>query len=94
VLARVRSEQGVAVLLSAHDMNPLLSVMDRIVYMAAGRAATGTTEQVIRTETLSELYGHHVDVIHVQGRILVVAGEESVIQDTRASDALVGLSGH
>jgi zinc/manganese transport system ATP-binding protein len=93
VLARITSEQHVAVLLSAHDMNPLLSVMDRIVYMADGRAATGTTEQVIRTETLSELYGHHVDVIRVHGRILVVAGEEPAIQDGRAAD-VAGMRGH
>ena len=29
-------------LISAHEMNPLLPVMDRIVYLAAGRAASGT----------------------------------------------------
>jgi zinc/manganese transport system ATP-binding protein len=94
LLARIAVEQGVAVLLSAHDMNPLLAVMDRIVYLAAGRAATGTTEQVIRTETLSELYGHHVEVIRVKGRVLVVAGDESAIQDVTAVNALVRLSGH
>ena len=61
-------------LLSAHEMNPLLPVMDRVVYLAGGRAASGTTEQVIQPEVLSELYGNHVDVLHVHGRILVVAG--------------------
>ena len=39
-------------------MNPLLPVMDRIVYLAGGRAASGTTDEVVRTETLSDLYGH------------------------------------
>ena len=61
-------------LISAHDMNPLLPVMDRIVYLAGGRAATGTTEEVVRTDVLSDLYGQHVDVIRVHDRILVVAG--------------------
>ena len=61
-------------LLSAHEMNPLLPVMDRIVYLAAGRAASGPTDEVVRSEVLSKLYGHHVDVIHVHGRVLVVAG--------------------
>jgi len=79
LLARIAKEQEVAVLISAHEMNPLLPVMDRIVYMAAGQAASGTTEQVVRAEVLSELYGHHVDVLNVHGRVLVVAGagEES-----------------
>jgi zinc/manganese transport system ATP-binding protein len=76
LLARIASEQHIAVLLSAHDMNPLLPVMDHVVYLAEGRAASGTTEQVVRTDTLSRLYGHHVEVLHVQGRVLVVSGTE------------------
>ncbi len=74
LLARVAAEHQVAVLLSAHEVNPLLPVMDRVVYIANGHAASGTTEQVIQAEVLSKLYGHHVDVLHVHGRILVVAG--------------------
>jgi zinc/manganese transport system ATP-binding protein len=74
LLARIAREQQISVLLSAHEMNPLLPVMDRIVYLAAGRAASGTTSEVVRTEVLSKLYGQHVDVIHVHGRVLVVAG--------------------
>ncbi len=74
LLARVAHEQRIAVLISAHEMNPLLPVMDRVVYLAGGRAASGTTAEVVRPEVLSGLYGHHVDVLHVHGRIIVVAG--------------------
>jgi len=74
LLSRIAAEQRIAVLISAHEMNPLLPVMDRIVYLAAGRAASGTAEQVVRTDVLSALYGHHVDVLRVHGRVLVVAG--------------------
>jgi zinc/manganese transport system ATP-binding protein len=74
LLARICREQGIAVLISAHEMNPLLPVMDRIVYLAAGRAASGSTEEVVRAEVLSKLYGHHVDVLNVHGRVLIVAG--------------------
>jgi zinc/manganese transport system ATP-binding protein len=74
LLHGIATEHGIAVLLSAHEMNPLLPVMDRVVYLAGGRAATGTTEEVIRTEVLTGLYGHHVDVLHVHGRVIVVAG--------------------
>jgi zinc/manganese transport system ATP-binding protein len=76
LLARIAADHHIAILLSAHDMNPLLPVMDRVVYLADGRAASGTTDQVVRTDTLSRLYGHHVEVIHVQGRVLVVSGAE------------------
>jgi zinc/manganese transport system ATP-binding protein len=76
LLSRISKEQGVAILISAHEMNPLLRAMDRVVYLAGGRAASGPTDEVVTTETLSRLYGHPVEVLHVQGRIIVVAGDE------------------
>jgi zinc/manganese transport system ATP-binding protein len=78
LLAAVAREQGIAVLLSAHDMNALLPVMDRIVYLAGGRAASGPTAEVVRPEVLSALYGYHVDVVRIHGRVLVVAGPNPV----------------
>lgn len=74
LVARLATEQQIAVLMSAHDINPLLPVMDRVVYLAEGRAAIGATSEVVRTEVLSALYGHHVDVVRVHDRILVAAG--------------------
>lgn len=75
LLARLTAEHEVSMLLATHDMNPLLPVMDRIVYVANGRAASGRTDDVVRTEVLTRLYGYHIDVIRVHGRILVVAAE-------------------
>jgi zinc/manganese transport system ATP-binding protein len=74
LVARVAREQRVAVLISAHEINPLLPVMDRIVYLAGGRAVHGRADEVVRGDVLSKLYGHHVDVLRVHGRVLVVAG--------------------
>jgi zinc/manganese transport system ATP-binding protein len=74
LLRRIASERRLAVLISAHEMNPLLPAIDRVVYLAGGRAVSGTAEEVIRSSVLSELYGHHVDVLRVHGRVIVVAG--------------------
>lgn len=74
LLARIAREQQIAVLISAHEINPLLGVMDRIVYLASGRAVSGRTDEVVRADVLSKLYGHHVDVLNVHGRVLIVAG--------------------
>jgi zinc/manganese transport system ATP-binding protein len=74
LLARIASEQEIAILISAHEMNPLFPVMERIVYLVRGRAASGTTEEVVRTDVLSKLYGREVEVLHIHGRVLVVAG--------------------
>ena len=76
LLSRIAKEQDVAVLLSAHDINPLLPVMDRVIYLAGGRAASGTTDEVVRSDVLSTLYGRHVDVFHAHGRVLVSVGDE------------------
>lgn len=73
LLKKLSREWGITVLVSAHDMNPLLGVMDQIVYLAHGRAASGATDTVVRTEILSALYGYHIDVIRVHGRVLVIA---------------------
>ncbi|MGO8824778.1 MAG: metal ABC transporter ATP-binding protein [Acidimicrobiales bacterium] len=74
LLHGLATEHEVAVLLSAHEMNALLPVMDRIVYLAGGRAASGGTDEVVRPDVLSALYGYHVDVLNVHGRVIVVAG--------------------
>jgi len=90
VLARLARAERIAVLLSAHDMNPLMPVMDRIVYVAAGRAAVGRTDEVVQPEVLSRLYGQHVDVIRVHGRVLVVAAPDGVDEvEAAAEDASV-----
>lgn len=83
LLRRFCVDSQVTILLSAHDMNPLLPVMDRIVYLANGRAVSGRTDEVVRTEVLSRLYGYHIDVIRVHGRVLVAAagGPEHIQAD-------------
>lgn len=80
LLGRICRERSVAVVLTAHDMNPLLPVMDRIVYLARGRAAVGTTDEVARSVVLSALYGRPIEVIRAAGRVLVVAGEQPPVQ--------------
>lgn len=72
LLRALASAQGVAVLVSAHDMNPLLHAVDRVVYLAGGRAAEGTVHEVVRGDVLTRLYGHPVDVVSVRDRLLVV----------------------
>jgi zinc/manganese transport system ATP-binding protein len=91
LVAGIARRQRLAVLISAHEINPLLPVMDQIVYLAAGRAVQGRTEDVITSDVLSRLYGHHVDVLNVHGRILVVAdvGQRAMDDDAPPDGAHV-----
>ncbi len=73
LLERICRQQGVSVLLVAHDVNPLLSYLDRVVYFGAGQAAVGPPGEVITAETLSRLYGVPIEVLTTaDGRLFVV----------------------
>ncbi len=86
LLEEISTTRGVSIVLSAHEMNPLLRVMDRIVYLTDGRAASGTTDEVVRSEVLSRLYGHHVDVLRLHGRVLVVAEPNAATDQLESHD--------
>jgi zinc/manganese transport system ATP-binding protein len=64
-VAERERERGAAVLVIAHDINPMLGRVDRVLYLARGRHRVGTPEEVLTTESLSELYGTRVDVLRV-----------------------------
>ncbi|MGH2836382.1 MAG: metal ABC transporter ATP-binding protein [Solirubrobacteraceae bacterium] len=82
LLARIAREQRIAVLISAHEMNALLPVMDRVVYLADGRAACGTADEIVRSDVLTRLYRHRVEVLRVNGRVIVVAGDSDDAEPT------------
>jgi zinc/manganese transport system ATP-binding protein len=75
LVASVCRSAGVATLLVAHDVNPLLPYLDRVVYLAGGRAVEGPVEQVVTTDTLSRLYGAPVEVLRASDGRLVVVGQ-------------------
>jgi zinc/manganese transport system ATP-binding protein len=74
LLERICRERAVTVLLVAHDVNPLLSYLDRVVYFGAGRAIVGEPREVITAATLSSLYGVPVEVLQTADGRLVVVG--------------------
>ena len=74
IIRRIARETGAAVLLVAHDVNPILSSIDRVVYIARGHVAVGTPEEVITSETLSKLYNSPVEVMKACDGALVVVG--------------------
>lgn len=75
LLDRLRRTHPVAIVITAHDMNLLLPVMDRIVYLAGGRAVTGSPEAVVRSDVLTRLYGRPIRVIRAEGRVMVIADD-------------------
>jgi zinc/manganese transport system ATP-binding protein len=64
LLARIRVELGVTILVVAHDLNPLLTVLDGAVYLLDGHAHFDTMDEVVNEDLLSHLYGTSIQVVH------------------------------
>jgi zinc/manganese transport system ATP-binding protein len=78
LVQRICRNEGVTVFLVAHDVNPILPYLDRVVYLAGGRGVEGPPREVIRSETLSELYGSPIEVLETSdGRLVVVGTPEA-----------------
>lgn len=82
----LQQELGIAVLFSAHELNPLLGALDRVLYLGHGQAALGTVDEVITGPVLSRLYGSDIDVVRVNGRIFVMSGGHDVERDAHQHD--------
>ncbi|MDE2478149.1 MAG: ABC transporter ATP-binding protein [Betaproteobacteria bacterium] len=67
----LRDRQGLTVLLSAHDINPLLGLMDSVVYLAGGRGRQGRVDEVIEPGVLSALYGLPMQVARHDGYLFI-----------------------
>lgn len=84
VVALVRSLQrslGIAVLFSAHELNPLLGALDRVLYLGRGHAALGSVDEVITSSNLSRLYGAPIEVVRLNGRIFVMSDVHDMERD-------------
>jgi zinc/manganese transport system ATP-binding protein len=77
-IRRFSRERGIAVLFSAHELNQLLGVLDRVLYLGRGRAVLGTVKEVVTAPVLSRLYGSEIDVIHASGHIFVMSKGRNV----------------
>jgi zinc/manganese transport system ATP-binding protein len=82
----LRDELGVTILFSAHELNPLLGALDRVLYLGRGQAALGTVDDVITGPVLSRLYGAEIDVFRLKGRIFVMSGDHDVERDIHRHD--------
>jgi zinc/manganese transport system ATP-binding protein len=75
LIRRIARERSVTVLMVAHDINPILPYVDRVVYLAAGHALIGPPSEVITTESLSRLYATPIEVLETRDGRLVVVGQ-------------------
>jgi zinc/manganese transport system ATP-binding protein len=72
LIKSIQQRLNITVLFTAHEVNPLLNVMDRIIYLAHGKAALGSVEDVITSDKLSWLYNAPIEVIRLENQLFVI----------------------
>ena len=92
LISTICREQGMTVMLVAHDVNPILPYLDCVAYLAAGGAVCGSPEEVITSQTLTALYRTPIEVLHASDGRLVVVGEPE--PPARHADRHAGGAGH
>jgi zinc/manganese transport system ATP-binding protein len=75
LVGRVCADEAVTVLMVAHDVNPILGYLDRVVYLGPAGAVVGTPAEVITAPTLSRLYGTPIEVLRTSDGRPVVVGQ-------------------
>jgi zinc/manganese transport system ATP-binding protein len=92
LVSAICREQGVTVMLVAHDVNPILPYLDCVAYLAAGGAVCGPPAEVITAQTLTALYRTPIEVLSASDGRLVVVGEPE--PPARHADRHAGAAGH
>jgi zinc/manganese transport system ATP-binding protein len=72
-----RRATNTSVVFVTHEINPILPMVDRVLYLVGGRWAIGTPDEIMTSERLSDLYGTEVDVVRLRGRIVVVGAPDA-----------------
>ena len=75
LIDRRRREAGTAVVFVTHEINPILPLVDRVLYLVDGRFRIGPPDEVMTSTVLSALYGTEVDVLRVRDRVVVVGAD-------------------
>ena len=73
----IRDTTGAAVIVVAHDLNPLAPIVDQVLWIARRQVRCGSVDDVVNENVLSELYGHPIEIVVTpRGRRVIVGLEE------------------
>ena len=72
LIHRFNRDHGLSVVFVTHEINPIIEHVDRVLYLANSRFTVGAVDEVMQTQTLSELHGTPVNVLKSNGRYVIV----------------------
>lgn len=84
LLNEIHHNLNVTILFTAHDPNPLLHIMNRVLFFANGKAAIGNTDEIITSTALSEMYGTPIEVVRFKERLYVLSEtQQNILGEVR-----------
>ncbi len=81
IARRICGDLKVAIVFSAHELNPLINAIDRVLYLGGGAAVIGAVDEVVTGPVLTRLYGSEIEVVRIKDRYFVMAGDVDVERD-------------
>lgn len=73
-----RIKHDTAVVFVTHDINPILPMVDKVLYLVGEKWLLGSPDEILTTKRLTELYGSPVEVLNIHGRLVVLGAEDSL----------------
>ena len=86
IARRICDDLKITIIFSAHELNPLVNAIDRVLYLGGGAAVIGAVNDVVTGPVLSRLYGTEIEVVHIRDRYFVMAGDIDVERDAHRHD--------
>jgi|SRR5579885_3004011 zinc/manganese transport system ATP-binding protein len=84
LLNEIQRNLDVTILFTAHDPNPLLGTMSRVLFFANGKAAIGDINIIITSATLTAMYGTPIEVVRLRNRLFVLSDtQQNILGEVR-----------
>ena len=75
-IGEIQRALGLTVLFITHDVNTLIGLADRVLYLNRRLYEIGPPEEILTEEMLSKIYGHEVAILtRPDGRTCVIVGD-------------------
>jgi zinc/manganese transport system ATP-binding protein len=74
LISAIHRSRGVTTVIVTHDLNPIMSIIDRVLYILDGHLRCGSITEVVNADLLSRLYGTAIDVVRTSDGGLFIRG--------------------
>ncbi|RLF91514.1 metal ABC transporter ATP-binding protein [Thermococci archaeon] len=74
-LSKIKAEIGLTMIITTHDVNPLIEIGDKVMLIDRRLVAFGTPEEVLRDEIIGSVYGPASRTVKVGERLYCIIGD-------------------